>query len=794
MCTAKGFATIGNDPGSEISPRSFLPLSCMGLCGIAVAGLAGSCAIHLLPALPNVWPWGLVLILSALAAIRWRCVPLLGCCAGIAWTWGNVAACLAHDLPIELQGKDIEIEGTVASLVQATPSAVRFRFQVRQAVGAPTLQRALRNSTVEISWYEASVRPAAGEHWQLWVRLQRRHGFGNEGGFDYERQLFANGVNATGYVRETAGNRRTAAPGWTSLPLRTRAWFAVHLARALPGNAMLGIIQGLAVGDTQLMTRDQWRVLAATGITHLMAISGPHISMVAMFCAWVTGFAVGRVGAKHARFSVVDGRVAGGVIGAVGYSVLAGLSIPSQRTLAMLSVYFLAQLLRRVVNSADLYGLALLFVLLLDPCAPLAPGMWLSFGAVAAILMVMSCRVGREGKLLEFSRVQAAVTIGLLPLLLLNFGNFSLVSPLVNVVAIPFFTLAIVPPVLVGTLLLPVSTAVGTAIVAVPAYLLNAVWPALEWAGSLSWATWYFAQPPLWALLLLSLGTVLVIAPSIWPLRMAGLVLCIPAINWTPEHPRSGEYRVTVLDVGQGLSLVVQTRSHVLLYDTGPAFRSGRDSGELVVLPFLRANALRGIDMVMVSHGDADHAGGLRSILSAARVKDVLLGPSVKLPKQSASRCEAGQHWRWDGVEFSVLNPTPQLRSLDNDSSCVLQIAGIGGSTMLTGDIESRAERELVAAGVLPPTQIVIAPHHGSRTSSSAALVDALRAQYVVFATGYLNHWGFPKEEVVQRWQAAGATPYDTSTSGAIGFEVNASGIKAPVQYRRAHPHYWSAH
>ena len=793
MRTANGFATIDHEPGCAVKRHSFLPPSCTGLCGFALAALAGSCAIHLLPAVPNVWPWGWVLILTALPAIRWRCIPALGVCAGLAWTWWNVAACLSRDLPIELQGQELEIEGTIASLVQITPTGLRFRFQVHKLNRAQVSQPALRNTTLELSWYDATAHPAAGEHWQLEVRLQRRHGFANEGGFDYERQLFANGVNATGYVRESAGNRRISAPEWTAVALRTRAWFAAHLAQALPDSAMLGIVQGLAVGDTQLMTRDQWRILAATGITHLMAISGPHISMVAMLGAWLMGCAVKRLGAKQARLSVVDGRVAGGITGAVGYSILAGLSIPSQRTLAMLTVYFLAQLLRRVVSSADLYGLALLAVLLLDPGAPLAPGMWLSFGAVAVILLVMSCRAGREGKLLEFSRVQIAVTIGLLPLLLLNFGNFSLVSPLVNAVAIPLFTVAIVPTVLAGTLLLPLSMTWGAALLAVPAYLLSTVWPALEWAGSLSWATWYFAQPPLWTLSLLSLGTVLVIAPSIWPLRMAGFILCIPAINWTPEPPRAGDYRVTVLDVGQGLSVVVQTRAHVLVYDTGPAFRSGRDTGELVVLPFLRANALREIDRVVVSHGDADHAGGLQSILSAGRVKDVLLGPSVKSPRQSASRCEAGQHWRWDGVEFSVLNPSPQLRPFDNDSSCVLRIAGAGGSTVLTGDIESRAERELVA-GALQPAQIVIAPHHGSRTSSSAALVDALRARYVVFATGYLNHWGFPKPEIVQRWRAAGATPYDTASAGAIAFEVNAAGIKAPTEYRRAHPHYWSAH
>lgn len=759
----------------------------------AIAFLAGHCVVHTLTTLPRPALWGSALLLVTAIALRLRYVVLVCFFLGIAWAWSHAAWRLEHDLPIALEGRDIELQGDVVSLPETTQGQVRFVFEIKQAQLGAAERPAFNVRRVELTWYDTTVRPAAGERWQLTARMKRRHGFANPGGFDFERQLFANGINATGYVRESSSNRRLALPTAGSGVLQTRAWIAQGLATALPDSDMLGILQGLAVGDTQRMTHDQWRIFAATGITHLMAISGLHIAMVAGVFAALGGLVARRTLTQQSRWTAHEIHALAGLCGAIIYCLLAGMSVPTQRTFVMLCVYFLTRLSRRVVSAADIFGVAMMAVLLVDPFAVLTPGMWLSFGAVAAIVMVSAGRVGITGKMQEFTRVQAAVTIALLPLVMCSFGQMSLVSPLVNAIAIPFFTLLVVPLVLIATVLLPFSVVVSGWVLAVPDSLLHFAWPALQWTAQLPWALYYFTQASGWALACLVPGVVMTLLPIIWPVRMAGVLLCLPALTATAPVLEQGAFKLTVLDVGQGLAVVVQTTKHTLIYDTGPSFRSGRDAAELVVLPFLHAAGVHVIDRVMVSHGDDDHAGGLASILKLARVNDVVLGPSVKQSPPNSSRCNAGDTWTWDGVNFSLLNPDAATMEFDNDSSCVLHIAGTSVSALLTGDIEKRAEQGMLAAQTLQPVDIVVAPHHGSKTSSSTQLVAALQPRFVVFSTGYRNRWGFPKAEIRDRWRSIGAETADTSQAGAVTFVSTAQGVSEPALFRKIQHRYWWA-
>lgn len=760
----------------------------------AMALLLGSCGVHALPELPHSALWGLPLGLALLASLvlRWR---LLACClAGIAWAWGHAALQLADDLPAALEGKDVVIAGYVASIPEATAAGPRFVLDVVPEPRAENLPR-----RIELTWYDAPSLPAAGELWQLTVRLRRRHGFANPGGFDYEGQLFRERLGATGYVREAGENIRVSLPTWRYPVLRLRAVIAARLAQTLEGNPQLGIVQGLSVGERQNMTPEQWRVFAATGTSHLMAISGLHIAMVAALSAGLGGLAVRLPGMQRRRFTAVDGRAAGGIVGALIYSALAGFGVPAQRTLVMLAIYCGARLARRELRATQGLGLAVIAVLLLDPFAPLSVGAWLSFGAVGAILWLLSGRLRERGarrwlQLKEFLKVQGAVTLGLLPLLVVTFGAVSLVSPLVNLLAIPFFTLLVVPLVLAGSAGVLVLPAVGELLLGVAAWLLELAWPALSASAAFAHSVWYPASSPLWATLLLGLGAVLACAPGFAPTRLAGAMLCLPALFWQPARLHEGEFRLTVLDVGQGLAATLETRSHTLLYDAGPAFQSGRDTGEMVVLPYLRSRGVRRLDAAIVSHGDLDHAGGMPSVLAGMPVKRVLASPSVQLEGMTPEPCVRGLRWQWDGVEFSLLHPGAGsgLHS-DNDASCVLHIEGAGGSAVLLGDIERSAEAELVGSDLLEPTGLVVAAHHGSRTSSTPQLVEALAARHVLFAVGYRNRWGFPRPDVVARWQAAGARAHTTAGSGAIFFLVTRAGIQPPELYRQRHRRYWHA-
>jgi competence protein ComEC len=750
---------------------------------IALAFLAGHCFVHLWPRLPALH-WAVLIVSVVVLALTSRQRPLYWLCAalcGVVWAWSHATIRMAGDLPGELEGHDLLLRGFIASLPDAGTDP-QFVFDVVK--GEPGVP-----SRVRLTWYRAPTRPQAGEQWQLLVRLKRRNGFANPGGFDYEGHLFREGIGATGYVRDDSRNVRLQSVSLRHAVDRVRGWIGARIAASVGEEPMLGVLQGLAIGDTQAMSSQQWRVFSATGTTHLMAISGLHIGMIAMAAAWCGGLIVRCRRAQRVGWTAMHGQVIAGMSAAVIYSVLAGLSVPTQRTLIMLCIYFALRWQRRTLAFGPSLGVALILVLLVDPFAPLAVGAWLSFGAVVVLVMALSGRIGREGAITNFARVQLAVTIGLVPLLLASFGNLSLVAPLANVIAVPLFTLLVVPGVLIGTVAAAIQPEIGAFVLKVPVALLNGSWPMFEWLAEQSLSVWHAPQPSWPVFTALICGVLLLIVPAIWPVRVVGLLLCLPIICYRVPTPSPGTFELTVLDVGQGTAVVVRTRSHVLLYDTGPAFQSGRSAAEFAVLPFLRHYGVRQLDMLVISHGDQDHSGGLRTVLDGLPVRTLMLGPSVRDSSRAQIRCERGQQWTWDGVSFSVLHPEPRNPGGDNDSSCVVLIRGRDGTTLLTGDIEHAAERALLEHGV-PHVDVVVAPHHGSGTSSSSLFVAATRPDVTIFSTGYRNRWGLPRADVVERWRQAGARTFDTSSGGAITATFAAGNVQVREQ-RHTRRRYW---
>jgi competence protein ComEC len=780
---------------------------------LALAFLAGHCLLHF--AVPSLAPlhaaglWITAWVAAAVAVIaltaafkntRW--FAALVC--GIVWSAGHAMWRLSHELPVvesitSQQRTDVQVEGYVSSIVEHAAFGQRFTFDVVHADDLP-LKR------IELTWYDAPVAVQPGERWRFNTRLKPRQGFANPGGYDYEAQLFRNGIGATGYVRESESddNRRIATAGWRYAVLQARNFVAQRIQAILPRSAMLGIVQGLAVGETQAMSSAQWRVFANTGTTHLMAISGLHIGMVAMLAAWLSGAVARRLPLQHWHMNVVAWQSVGGLLAALMYSALAGFSVPTQRTLVMLCVFFGMRLRRREALSTQSFGLALLAVLLIDPFAPLSPGFWLSFGAVAAIFLGFAGRVSRpadrRSRFVDYVQLQFVVTVGMAPLVVGAFGSLSLISPIVNLVVIPLFTLLIVPVILMGSALASLHANLGAPLLQGIAWLLDASWPLWEWAAALPLALWRLPQLPWYWSLLLCAGCALCIAPTTWMVRVTGVVLCLPAVLWTPPRPTNGGFDLTLLDVGQGLAVVVRTANHLLLYDAGPAFRSGRDTGELVVLPYLYSQGTRRIDMMIASHGDADHVGGMESVLQSLPTSHVLAGVSVKPPASSQTtfnRCELGQHWRWDGVEFAILHPDSYsaegANMKDNDGSCVLTIRSSYGAATIFGDVERASEAQLLAGNRVAPAEIVVVPHHGSRTSSTPALVNAVQARYALVGAGAGNRWGFPKPDVLTRWQDAGARTFVTAELGALHVAVNEQGVQAPQSYRTSRRRYWQS-
>ncbi len=753
-----------------------------------IAFLAGVLLLQTLPLLPSIW-WCTALVP---ALVLWRRRPLrpwLLFGAGFLWALLHSGLALEHTLEPAAEGVDLVAVGRVDSIPEPRAHSVRFEFRVselrrnHQAIPAPARLR--------LSWYGHPPPLQAGARWQLKVRLKRPHGFMNPGGFDYEGWLFRHGDGATGYVRRWHGNHRLAPAPWWSLN-RLRQQLAVRLDAALGESANRGVIKALAVGERSAISPRQWTLLTATGTNHLLAISGLHVGLV----AGLAFFLAQLIWSRSRRLTLhVPASKAGAVAalgGALSYAALAGFSLPTQRALIMLMVGMGALLSQRGVAPSRTLALALLAVLLLDPLAVLEPGMWLSFGAVAAILYGMGGRLAPGGLWWRFGRVQWLVAVALLPLTLLFFQRSATVAPLVNLLAVPWVGLLVVPLVLLAAVALGPLPSIGHVLLVAADHLLNVFWAGLRLAAALPAGQWYQHAPPLWAVAAGTVGVVLLLAPRGLPGRAMGAVLLLPLILTRPAPQlRDGDARFTLLDVGQGLSAVVHTRRHVLVYDTGPRFSASFDTGAAVVVPFLRQQGVQHIDRVIVSHGDNDHIGGFASLHAALPIDGIQVGVPGLIA--GASACLAGERWIWDGVRFEILHPPPDPRFHRNDRSCVLRVSTGGSSVLITGDIERRSEawllrheRKLLAADIL------VVPHHGSRTSSTPGFVHAVHPRYALFAVGYRNRFGFPRPEVTQRYRALGAQLLDTAGNGAIRFDLTPKGAGVPVTWRQAAQRYWN--
>ncbi len=561
---------------------------------------------------------------------------------------------------------------------------------------------------------------------------------------------------------------------------------------ALPDAPYAGILIALAVGDQHAIDPGLWQSFARTGITHLMSISGLHVTMLAGLAYALVSWLWRRSAALPLRLPAQHAAAVGGFLAAFLYCLLAGFAVPAQRTLYMLGVVALARLSGREMAASRVLLLALLLVLLLDPWAVLAAGFWLSFGAVALLLHIGSGRLGPAHWLIEWGRAQWAVTLGMLPALLALFQQFSLVSPLANALAIPLVSFVITPLALLGTLPLL------DPLLALAHFFTVWLMRFIDWLAGLPLAMWQQAAPPAWAVLLALAGGIWLLLPRGFPARWLGLMAFLPLLAVLPPRPAPGVAAITVLDVGQGLAIHVQTASHDLLFDAGPAFSADADSGNRIIVPYLRAMGVRRLDAMVISHADKDHEGGAASVLAALPV--ALLKTSLPFEHALSALpvahelCRKGDAWNWNGVAFEMLHPGAEpLSRKTNDLSCVLRITAGGRSMLLTSDIEAVSEQSLLAGQ--PPAlaaEVMTVPHHGSKTSSTPDFIAAVAARDVIFPVGYRNRFGHPKEEVVARYLESGARLHRTDADGAVGVDLAAAGIG--FRHERAERRrYWHA-
>jgi competence protein ComEC len=774
--------------------------------------VAGAWWLQQQAALPgSAWPWAMAALGLAAAALRpagtaqrlARAAAVnAGCLAlGFAWAAGCAHLRLADALPAEWEGRDVTVVGVVAGLPQLYERGARFELDVERVLtgGARVPGR------VVLSWWGNPARdgrPAAfpalsaGERWELTVRLKRPRGTANPHGFDYEAWLLERNLRATGYVRPKAGNRRVAAmvhrPAYWIERVRERV--RARIQAALPEAPFAGVITALAIGDQRAIPPEQWQTFTRTGVNHLMSISGLHVTMVSGLVFVLVGSLWRRVPMLALALPAPKAATLAGLAAALLYALLAGYAVPAQRTVYMLAVVAAALWLGVIGSTSVVLCAALLAVVLIDPWAVLAPGFWLSFGAVAVILYVTTGRVAPGHWLATWGRVQLAVTLALIPPLLALFQQVSIVSPLANAAAIPVVSLAVAPLSLIGV-------AVPFDFVLQCAHLvMRGCMALLEWLAALPDAVWQQHAPPAWSVVVAVAALALLLAPRGLPGRWLGVVGLAPLFAVAPAVLQAGDVEVVVLDVGQGVAALVRTERHALLYDTGPQFGSGADSGTRTIVPYLRAAGVRRLDGLIVSHDDDDHWGGAQSVLQALPVEWLLtslpdLDPLV-VQAGPGLRCAAGQSWEWDGVRFEVLHPLRESYDLpavkDNDRSCVLAVAAPGGRVLLPADIERRSEEDLLrGAHAKLRAEVLLAPHQGSRTSSIPEFVHAVGARIVVFPVGYRNRFGHPHRDVLQRYAESGARIYRTDRDGAVTIAIRAGGAISVAPHRARYRRYW---
>lgn len=714
-----------------------------------------------LPVLP---PVGLMMLLPlvGLMLLPFRSYPLAFLLFGFTWACVSAQWALNDRLPAALDGETRWVEGRVVGLPQISEGVVRFELADARS------RHEKLSSLMRLAWY---VGPPlnSGERWRLAVKLRRPGGLLNPEAFDYEAWLLAQRIGATGTIKD---GQRLAEANW--------AWRDSIRQRLLEVDAQGrgGALAALVLGDGSGLSREDWQILQDTGTVHLLVISGQHIGMLAaVIYLLVAGLA--RFGLWPLRWPWLPWACGLAFAAALGYGLLAGFDVPVQRACVMVGLVLLWRLRFRHLGAWWPLLLAFDALLLLDPLASLRPGLWLSFAAVGILIFTFGGRLGAWKWWQTWTRAQWLIALGLCPVLLALNLPISLSGPLANLLAVPWVSLLVLPPALLGTLLLPVPY-VGAGLLWLAGGLIDWLFRGLSVIAGV-WPAWTSQSLAWWALLIGSLGALLLLLPRGVPLRPLGWPLLLILLAPPRERVAEGLADIWQLDVGQGLAILIRTRHHTLLYDVGPRF-GDFDLGERVVLPALYKLGVNRIDLMLLSHADADHAGGALAVSRGLKVTRVISGDPPGLPAiLRAEACETGRQWQWDGVSFQLWQWAQAHDS--NQRSCVLQVEANGERLLLTGDIDTAAERVLLESPLAVPTHWLQAPHHGSRSSSSMALLRALRPHSVLISRGQGNSFGHPHPLVLARYRQQGLRIYDSAQHGAI--QLHLGSFQAPWLMRQ---------
>ncbi|AHF00052.1 DNA internalization-related competence protein ComEC/Rec2 [Thioalkalivibrio paradoxus] len=751
---------------------------------LAFGVLGGAVAVHRLAVLPD-WPWVLLLVPALALLFESRLHWLAGLLLGAVLAASHGQTWLDRALSGDLAGAEVTVSGQIHGIPNHSRERSRFVLGIDQVHAGPQEFRAQR---LRVTTFPAAPELRAGDRLRVTLRIRPPRGLHNPSGFDYGTWLYREGIHGLATVRGQLTHEGRAQTARVSAALhRAREAVRDAMHAALPGARHPGVMQALVIGERGAMEDDEWRLFLHTGTNHLMAISGLHVGLVAGFAVLIARVLWRRLAWLRPRIPLGLFTAMAAVVAASVYAGLAGFSIPTQRALVMLLMVTAAIVAGRDPLSWRIYGAALLMVIAMHPPNVLAPGFWFSFGAVAVILLLMQGRVGRPG-LSGWFGLQVLLALALLPLSLAWFQLGAWIAPAANLVAVPVVGLLVLPALLAGAGLALISPVLGTPLLWWADTGLFLLLQVLEWLLRVPGAVSEAAVQG-FAAVLAGVGVMLLLLPRLRVLAPWILLAWLPLV--LPLAPRldDGAFRAELLDVGQGLAVIVQTRRHALLYDAGPAWEGGFDAGDSVVLPALRRLGLRRLDRIVVSHEHLDHRGGVAAVAAAMPVgKTLSRRPDLHAGEEA---CEAGLSWEWDGVQFRTLHP-PAFWDDGNAASCVLSVHGRGGRLLLTGDVEGLGESVLVRAEPEAlATDLLLVPHHGARGVFERGLLEAAAPRAAWVSRGFDNRFGHPAPDVTERLRQACVPLLDSAERGMLWLEAGPDGLRLGPGSRAERPRFW---
>ena len=754
---------------------------------IAVTFLLGALVFQTVPTLPS---WHVLLLAPFIIAL-FRYYPkgylLYFLIAGFLWSYLHAIFHLWPHLDYRIQGQDVEITGTVKAVQNQSQHYTRFIFQTEEIVTNkynPSLPKKLM-----LSWYYPKNVINERQACKFIVRLKRYWRFANPGSSDIEKSMFLQGIGARGYVREGSCKNPILSIS-SSVNVRDRL-----IERFADQNSTLAYfawMMALSYGVRDDLSEQDWQVLRSSGTAHLVAISGLHLSVIGFFVFFICRHCIRLSVRLCERFGAQRIAACCAMLAVFFYAYLAGFSIPTQRALIMVCIAFTAIIFNKPVVSFPLLATTLFITLLWDPLSVITASFWLSFLAVLSIFFIIKSATS-SNKWWIALRIQIFLAVALFPISLWFFQEGSIISPLVNLIAVPYISFIVLPILLLTQVLFALGISISNDLFYLLDNLLAYFWWFIKQATAFSFASYQY-QPSLLGVLLFEIGWILFLFVKQHLFRAIALMLCAGLFLIKSNAMQDGQLRLAVLDVGQGLALVIETKTHAMLYDVGPQFPSGFNTADAVVIPYLHSRHIRRLDKMVISHHDNDHAGGLQTMLESGLVNELLFGHAAKtMPTMPVQKCQQGDTWLWGDVRFNVLHPPADWQANRNNSSCVIQILHPAGTILLTGDIEAEVEYRLLARfGDNLRSDIIVVPHHGSLSSSSTEFLEAVSPRVAIFSTGYRNRYGFPHATIQSRYQALGVKQLNTAKEGAIVFELDVNaGIQEQLGYRKSSQRYW---